>query len=349
MANEDVKSYTMNRSLDIEFHQKSDTGIRYSKKIENLLINILNFGVKIGSGGKTGYVVALIDGHGKDSTKIEMFVGERLKKSIQTSLENMTATNHQVIQKVVTKELKKVSQELEQESKLEAGIDIFESGCTVCVSLIVNDFVYTWQIGDTLVLAYEYQKTPNKNVAFKVEEIAAIHTLENKAERARIQLQTGAIGKLEHTGNDGRDYYQKERIYLPMTESGRSQSNYSLVQTRTLGDLVHHLVAGVTDEPTFSIKKIIHGTRYLVWLDEGYLTKSSLTNIIQENDNKELHAICNKIVEGSIKSWEKENERLQKKLDAKKKTAIEERLSVLSKVGQNRNNTSVVILRIPKN
>jgi len=351
MADENVKSYTMNRILDIELHQESDPGLRYSKKNEELLMDILNFEVNIASNRKTGYVVALINGHGKEAIKIKMFVAERLKKSIHSSLMNLTDTSHQGIRKAVTKELKKVSQELEKESNLESGVDIFESGCTVCVSLIVTDFVYTWQIGDILVLSYEYQNTSRNNMAFKVQEIAAIHTLEDKSERARIMVLSGAIGKLEHVDNDGHDYYQKERIYLPNTKNtNRSQSNYSLVQTRTLGDLIHHLLAGVIDEPTFSKTKIRIGTRYLVWMDGGYLNKSALTEIIQENDNKELHEICEKIVESSIKSWEEEDERLQKALDSIKKTEIEIKLSkVRTKIGKNREKTSVVIVRFVKN
>jgi len=159
-----TKDYTMIEAAHIEIAQGRQKGCFYDIEAPPQADRVLQNSVKVGQFGQTGYFVAIFDGHGKNGAGIATCVGDKLLDLVKAELVSIPRVNHRSIEEAVTKALKQVSNEVEKQTEF----PIHLSGATVCANLIMNNIVYTWQIGDSLAVQYDESDDGKKTYWYRV-------------------------------------------------------------------------------------------------------------------------------------------------------------------------------------
>jgi len=282
-----VNLYTIIQSANIKIADKREIGFFFDNKNKKSSDKFVHYPVPIGADGQTGYFVALLDGHGYSGCEVSEFAAKKLPKLIKTHLRNIKKVHTKTIKNAVNEALKILSQYVKDQTVFDAHF----SGCTICASLILNDYVYTWQIGDSLALKFDYEEDKTTKKHYKAEAMCDRHTLKISQERNRIKNAGGKIAKLSFEDIDNNEHFGMERIYL------KGESCHALMKTRTIGNILHHENCGVTDEASMTHLKITNTTKYFVWVTDEYFKEDSLTTLIEKHHGMELEQLCEKILE----------------------------------------------------
>jgi len=229
----------------------------------------------------------VLDGHGHHGRNVSQHVVKTFPVALThelsgfTELEDLTDEN---ITTALRNSIRTCAAELKQ-----TNIPLQHSGTTFCGSLIFNNTVYTCQVGDSQGMMVVEE--PGK---WTVKDLCILHCPELPSERKRIRAAGGVVAQLPGIPTEEAGPF---RVWL------EDMSGPGLAMARSLGDELAHTV-GVSDEPTFDIKKINENCRYLLWASDGvfeFLTTRDVGHILMSDNS--LQDKAKTIVKQSVKRW----------------------------------------------
>jgi serine/threonine protein phosphatase PrpC len=258
------------------------------------------------------------DGHGEKGHLVSQLVAKKLPKYL--SRENYISDPVNAIKRTC----KKVSDTL-RKSKINTSF----SGTTLVFSLIVNDTIYTGNLGDSRgILAVKNYSNNNNNendsknnnnnnnnnedddddidsngyqYTLDVKELSFDHKPDLPEEKERILNNGGRVAPLP--GPVGEDTGPM-RVWLADIDVP------GLAMSRSLGDDVAHTV-GVSDIPEVTINKIEKDKDYfMIWASDGiweFLDNKYIVNLIN-NNLPNLRECALKTVKAAISRWKNEEE-----------------------------------------
>ncbi|CAK56176.1 unnamed protein product (macronuclear) [Paramecium tetraurelia] len=225
------------------------------------------------------------DGHGQEGHKCSQFIRDNLPKNISSQL----SQNPSSIIDSISKSFNRTNTQL---CNAEEIITTF-SGSTTVISLIVDDTIYTANVGDSRSIICRLQSNGVKTAI----SLSNDHKPDLPQERRRIEQSGGRVEP--YIDFDGSSL-GPSRVWL------KTEDIPGLAMSRSFGDKVA-ASCGVICEPEILTHKIQEGDLFMVLASDGvweFLSNEQVIDMIYPYYvQDEGNAACVRIVKESIKLW----------------------------------------------
>ncbi|CAD8137919.1 unnamed protein product [Paramecium octaurelia] len=225
------------------------------------------------------------DGHGQEGHKCSQFIRDNLPKNISSQLSQSPSS----ITESISKSFIRTNSQL---CNAEEIITTF-SGSTTVISLIVDDTIYTANVGDSRSIICRLQSNGVKTAI----SLSNDHKPDLPQERRRIEQSGGRVEP--YIDFDGSSL-GPSRVWL------KSEDIPGLAMSRSFGDKVA-ASCGVICEPEILTHKIQEGDLFMVLASDGvweFLSNEQVIDMIYPYYvQDEGNAACVRIVKESIKLW----------------------------------------------
>ncbi|CAD8057885.1 unnamed protein product [Paramecium sonneborni] len=225
------------------------------------------------------------DGHGQDGHKCSQFIRDNLPKNINSLL----SQNSQSISETISKSFLRTNNLL---CNFEEIITSF-SGSTTVISLIVDDTIYTANVGDSRSIICRQQSNGNK-IAISLSND---HKPDLPQERRRIEQNGGRVEPyIDFDGSSLGPF----RVWL------KGEDIPGLAMSRSFGDKVA-ASCGVICEPEILTHKLQDSDLFMVLASDGvweFLSNEQVIDMIYPYYiQDEGNAACVRILKEAIKLW----------------------------------------------
>ncbi|CAD8141030.1 unnamed protein product [Paramecium pentaurelia] len=262
-------------------YNKSQAG----KNEDNLTKTNQDSFISLQSFKDTMSLFGICDGHGQDGHKCSQFIRDNLPKNIQS----LISQNSSSIQESLSKSFIRTNSQL---CNFEEIITTF-SGSTTVISLIVDDTIYTANVGDSRSIICRQQSNGVKSAI----SLSNDHKPDLPYERRRIEQSGGRVEP--YIDFDGSSL-GPARVWL------KAEDIPGLAMSRSFGDKVA-ASCGVICEPEILTHKIQEGDLFMVLASDGvweFLSNEQVIDMIYPYYiQDEGNAACVRIVKESIKLW----------------------------------------------
>jgi len=213
----------------------------------------------------------VLDGHGVNGANVSSFITEaiiELAKSYIKNEEDDEVNGKDMLKTIIARAVGKLA--------AESNIDISFSGTTLTLSTIVDNIVYTANIGDSRLIAIK-----EKNSYITAKALSFDHKPEIPEEMDRIEKRGGRVAPLP--GPVGIDM-GPQRVWLTDMDIP------GLAMSRSIGDSIAQRV-GVVDIPEITEYVITDNVLMFLWATDGiweFLSNSEAAKIVIKAMEKEL-------------------------------------------------------------
>ncbi|CAD8132359.1 unnamed protein product [Paramecium octaurelia] len=225
------------------------------------------------------------DGHGQDGHKCSQFIRDNLPKNI----DSLMSLNPSSISESISKSFLRTNTQL---CNFEEIITTF-SGSTTVISLIVDDTIYTANVGDSRSIICRQLSNGAKSAI----PLSNDHKPDLPQEKRRIEQKGGRVEP--YIDFDGSSL-GPARVWL------KTEDIPGLAMSRSFGDKVA-ASCGVICEPEILTYKIQEGDLFMVLASDGvweFLSNEQVIDMIYPYyAQDEGNAACVRIVKESIKLW----------------------------------------------
>ncbi|CAK66616.1 unnamed protein product (macronuclear) [Paramecium tetraurelia] len=225
------------------------------------------------------------DGHGQDGHKCSQFIRDNLPKNIDSLL----SLNPSSIPESISKSFLRTNSQL---CNFEEIITTF-SGSTTVISLIVDDTIYTANVGDSRSIICRQQSNGSRSAI----SLSNDHKPDLPQEKRRIEQKGGRVEP--YIDFDGSSL-GPARVWL------KTEDIPGLAMSRSFGDKVA-ASCGVICEPEILAYKMQEGDLFMVLASDGvweFLSNEQVIDMIYPYyAQDEGNAACVRIVKESIKLW----------------------------------------------
>eukprot|EP01083_Nonionella_stella_P199693 732070_1 len=275
------------------------------------------------------------DGHGPSGHNVSQYCAEHLPKILTKNKERILTTLCKPAYALI-----KSFEELEKQLDIEKesgklSFDMSASGTTVSCGLIVGNYLYLANLGDSRAVMGGYDFNTNKNtttfskIKVSSRQLTTDHDPKNVNEAERINKSRK--GKLL-VENDG-----SSRIQINLVDDKLAKPRQSLLQlkqtygvdalkqlnsvsasvSRSIGDKLAHKYAGVISKPDIIIHKLNSSDLFVMWASDGIWTVldnddvtiligNKLKTVAKEKEYNELQKLNDKIVREAHIVWQDE-------------------------------------------
>jgi len=234
------------------------------------------------------------DGHGVFGHNVSELVANTLPKQVQDHFklfDDVSELTDNVMKQVIESAVKNTADILAR-----SDITTEDSGTTLVFSIIVNNRVFTANLGDSQGFRLELFRSQSKRSRrkaprAKIHDLNRVHNPDIPGERERIENAGGVVSRIPEATVGPYRVWNKE-----MTGPG-------LAMSRSLGDDYSHTL-GVSNIPEIKVQEITRNTKYLVWGSDGifeFLKPKDVSEIMLRHKN--LKDMAQAVLKEGIRMW----------------------------------------------